>query len=601
MSNVRAKALYKESEVDLPAPRSCQRRAEVPKSPREEVETALLKPYINSGPFRDERWPEEKVTCGLVVDEWERLAAVFSLGEEAAEVITGLRKGFHQGIPDHTLGKRRWFTPDNHQSAHAAAEKIKNTLRAEQRAKRIFGPFRHEEVFRKLGFFRSSPMGSVINGDGSFRIINDMSYPQNVEDTPSVNSFVDKKEFDTSWDDFKILATFFSETEGEFLLAIFDWEKAYRQIPVCPSQWRYLLILDLQGQLWLDTRVQFGGVAGCGVFGRPADLWRKIVKKKFKLAGALRWVDDNLLIKDFTNPTTIEDVINLSNEMGVASSKEKVYEFNVEQKYIGFIWNASDRTVRLPEGKLHERKEQITHFLKPGTNFSFKETEKIIGRLVHTTYIVPNLNCYLGGLYRWKKEWHVVSARRPIPNDVRLDLEEWKRTLDSFEPRRFIPAVEATDVNWVGDAASSFGIGILIGDQWAQFKLKEGWRNHLKLSEKGGIAWAETAAIRLGLIMVSNLFPVRGKKFKVLTDNTTSECVVQKHRSRDRAVNEEWKRIQTLLVDLQCDIVAERVTSKANMADELSRGIGRKLPREDCVVIKIPSDLLPVLEQRFQD
>lgn len=565
-----------------------------------ELQASLLKPYCNSGRFYDLRWPNEEVSCGLRVSEWRRLAEACNLQKEATEVISGLLNGFHQGIPDHTLGNMRWFTPDNHKSAHAAEDKIRNTLAKEKKAGQIFGPFQHEEVFQKIGFFRSSPMGSVINGDGSFRVINDMSFPQNDKAIPSVNSFVDKKDFDTSWDDFKTLAKFFSESEGDFLLAIFDWEKAYRQIPVCPSQWRYLLILDLEGQLWLDTRVQFGGVAGCGVFGRPADLWRAIMKKKFRLAGAFRWVDDNLLVKQVDNKTEINDIVDLSKSMGVASSSEKVYDFGIEQRYIGFIWNAGDRTVRLPAEKLRERLEQITHFLSPGSVFTLKETERFIGRLVHTTYIVPNMNCYLASLFRWKKEWKVLSATRPIPTDVKADLNEWKRTLETFDARRFIPAVEATNIGWVGDAASSFGIGILIGDWWAQFKLKTGWKHHLRLSEKGGIAWAETAAIRLGLLMVSKLFNVRGKKFVVLTDNTTSECVVQKHRSRDWAVNNEWKAIQSLLVDLQCDIVAERVTSKDNKADDLSRGSGVLLPLDRTVLIELPVDLKAVLDQTFQ-
>lgn len=119
-------------------------------------------------------------------------------------------------------------------------------------------------------------MGSVVNGDGSFRVINDMSYPHDDPNVPSVNSFVKKKEFQTNWDDFKVVAMFFKMATGEYLIAIFDWEKAYRQVPIHPSQWRYLMIMDLQGRMWLDTRVQFGGVAGCGVFGKPADLWKEI-------------------------------------------------------------------------------------------------------------------------------------------------------------------------------------------------------------------------------------------------------------------------------------------------------------------------------------
>lgn len=150
--------------------------------------------------------------CGLNLSKWRSLVLLYGVGGDAKEVIRGCLEGFHQGIPDHT-----------------------------------------EEVFKKIGFFRSSPMGSVINGDGSFRIINDLSFPHGDADTP---------------------------------LALFDWEKVYRQIPIHPSQWRYLFLLDLLNRLWLDSRIQFGGVAGCGVFGRPADhsRYRKI---KFRYGGCV--------------------------------------------------------------------------------------------------------------------------------------------------------------------------------------------------------------------------------------------------------------------------------------------------------------------------
>lgn len=91
--------------------------------------------------------------------------------------------------------------------------------------------------------------------------------------------------------------------------------------------------------MWLDTWVQFGGVAGCGIFGCPADLWKKIVVHLFNLEGAFRWVDNNLLLKEASNPTTIKDVISLSESMGVATNFEKIKEFGDKQKYIGFVWN----------------------------------------------------------------------------------------------------------------------------------------------------------------------------------------------------------------------------------------------------------------------
>lgn len=149
--------------------------------------------YVNSGRSYDARWPPELAVCDLNLKKWRSLIQGFKIGEDAEDVIRGCRDGFHQGIPDHTLGQQMGFTPPNHNSAHQAAEKIENTLAKEHCAKRIFGPLTHQELFDKIGFFWSSTMWSVINGDGSFRIVNDLSFPQENLETPSVNSFVDKK------------------------------------------------------------------------------------------------------------------------------------------------------------------------------------------------------------------------------------------------------------------------------------------------------------------------------------------------------------------------------------------------------------------------
>lgn len=149
--------------------------------------------YVNSGRSFDPQWPNETARCDLNLWKWRELVVSCGIEGDTEEVLHDLEHGFHQGIPDHLLGSRRLYTPRNHESAKDAAEKIKNTLAKEKVSARIFDPFSHEEVFTKLGFFRSSPMGSVVNGDGSFRVINNMSYPHNNEHIPSVNNFVDKK------------------------------------------------------------------------------------------------------------------------------------------------------------------------------------------------------------------------------------------------------------------------------------------------------------------------------------------------------------------------------------------------------------------------
>lgn len=133
-----------------------------------------LLPYWNSGEHYDPRWPKESAVCELNLEKWRRLINLHKVGGDAEVVLDGCKNGFHQVIPDHSLGNRRWFTPPNHESATNSAEKIGNTLAKEKRENRIFGPLTHMEVFLKLGFFGSSPMGSDFNRDEPSWIIEDL-------------------------------------------------------------------------------------------------------------------------------------------------------------------------------------------------------------------------------------------------------------------------------------------------------------------------------------------------------------------------------------------------------------------------------------------
>jgi hypothetical protein len=199
------------------------------------------------------------------------------------DVIKGFVNGFPQGIPPHNIEGLRWYTPTNHDTADLAREEIKENFRKELAAGRMRGPYTHEEIATVFPFFRSSPLGTAVNSDGLVRPINNLSYPYGRSGIPSVNSFVDKNEFETTWDDFKTVARFFKRNDQPFLLGLFDREKAYRQIPTSTDQWPYLLLCDFNGNLLLDTRITFRGVAGCGSFGRPADAWKEVMLKEFNL------------------------------------------------------------------------------------------------------------------------------------------------------------------------------------------------------------------------------------------------------------------------------------------------------------------------------
>jgi hypothetical protein len=217
------------------------------------------------------------------------------------------------------------------------------------------------------------------------------------------------------------------------------------------------------------------------------------------------------------------------------------------------------------------------------------------GRLNHVSYMLPQLRCYLNSLYRMLCGWGHLKATRPIPEDVADNMRYWHTTLLTLQETRLIPNPAPTEIGWVGDASTKYGIGVLIGQHWAQFQLRELWPK--KPKGEGGIAWLETVAIRLGLLMLESLGIRPGKTFIVWANNTTTQSLIRKRKLGDRAVNEEWKIIQTLMVRLQTKIVAKRVTSANNNANALSQGEVGDLEARRKVVIKMPFDLNRYLRQ----
>jgi hypothetical protein len=300
-----------------------------------------------------------------------------------------------------------------------------------------------------------------------------------------------------------------------------------------------MFVLDFDGNLLLDTRITFGGVAGCGSFGRPADAWKQIMMAEFDLVTVFQWVDNNLFIRKKGSKTEMDAIAARAIELGVLTIATKYKPFKDKQKLIGFIWNGANKTVRLPDDKLTERIAQINECLQPGTAFSFNDIEILVGRLNHVSYVVPQLKCYLCGLYRMLKSWVNGSATRCIDNATLEDLKRWHLTLTTFEPMRMIPSRNPTDVGCYRDTSTSFGIGILINGKWGQFR----WTGAGKgLVDKGILAWLETVAIRLGVLMLIQMGATRGKRFLVYTDSTTTEGAIRNRKSNDKRVNEEWKK-----------------------------------------------------------
>ncbi|OAV85437.1 hypothetical protein PTTG_06263 [Puccinia triticina 1-1 BBBD Race 1] len=140
--------------------------------------------------------------------EWKNVLTDNGLLPEYDDVLHGFQFGFDQGIPHHTLSDLECFTPENHASSEKARPKIEESILKELKAGRMFGPFSRDQMLQHFGFFRTNPLSAVVNSDGAIRPINDLSFPRNDPSVPSVNSFVDKSKFETTWDDFNCVSEF---------------------------------------------------------------------------------------------------------------------------------------------------------------------------------------------------------------------------------------------------------------------------------------------------------------------------------------------------------------------------------------------------------
>jgi hypothetical protein len=185
-------------------------------------------------------------------------------------------------------------------------------------------------------------------------------------------------------------------------------------------------------------------------------------------------------------------------------------------------------------------------------------------------------------------DWFDLNAKRYTPADVLEDLVRWTDTLETFDHTRLIWNPDAVDIGWVGDASTSFGIGVVIGWKWAQLKILKEQKENLP---KRNIAWLETVAVRVGLIMLYELNQLRqGSNVVVWTNNTTTDSVIEKQKSKDDEVNEECKVIQDFLIDQEIDLTGKRVKSHDNIADSLSRGIRGTLKEVDRVRFDLPTE-----------
>ena len=262
------------------------------------------------------------------------------------------------------------------------------------------------------------------------------------------------------------------------------------------------------------------------------------------------------------------DIDRVSDELGIPWEHSKTVPFSNVVPYLGFLWNLTTRTVEVPLEKKLKYRSAIEEWQKKPRH-TLAEVQRLYGKLLHTTLVVPAGRAYLTNL----ETMLALFNDRPFvphtpPRDTPHDLIWWSRLLDAETLSRPIPGpTPLEDPHAFSDASSGFGIGITIGRKWRAWRLLPGWR-----ADGRDIGWAE--AIGFELLVLSIMSSSSGSvNFKVYGDNKGVVEGWWKGRSRNKQTNFVFRRIHALLGTGQSSVHTRYVPSKENPADDPSRGV----------------------------
>ena len=209
-----------------------------------------------------------------------------------------------------------------------------------------------------------------------------------------------------------------------------------------------------------------------------------------------------------------EDVDLISNQLGIPWEPSKTVPFSPIVPYLGFEWDLSERTVAIAENKKAKYSAAIRAWL-PHPTHDLEEAQKLYGKLLHASLVLPAGRAYLTGLEGLMASFSSNPFKpHHAPRHTNTDLSWWLHELSLPRVARPIPGpATVTDWSAFSDASSGVGIGVVIGSKWHAWRLVPGWK-----ADGRDIGWAEAVGFELlarALCSVSQ----PGQFFRVFGDN----------------------------------------------------------------------------------
>ena len=510
-----------------------------------------------------------KVVTPLDADGLEAALQEQGTFEKWAHIITGIRNGFDVGVKEQVSTT---IIHPNRSSASLDPEFISSYIQSEMAAGRYSRGYSQSELEKLIGPFCTSPLGLVPKDENSFRLIQDLSFPHHNDSIASINSQINSNDFPTAWGTFDITSRLLLSLPEGCRAATFDISSAYRITPVRPDQ-QWAIVVHWKGKFYVDRALPFGLSSSAGVFGSVADMLVDLYNNSHQFGPMVKWVDDFFVILLPHQSWDEVEFMNFTAKFGVPWSSKKLRPLNVVQRYIGFDWNLPTKSVSLPAEKKIVISDLVRSWISGNEKFTRKESLQFHGKLVFVTSIFHLIRPYLPSIIDFVQSFRDPRAKLHPTRTLRRDLEWILYLLQTLPNTMPLSLPDPVDLDWWGDASTSFGIGVVIGTHWACWQWAPGFRPGP--SSGLNIGWAEAVAVELGVHLLIHLGlhnQPNDNRFLVCSDNEGVVELIKKGRCRTKESNDVLKQIYSRLAEARISIKAAHVPSRENVSDALSRG-----------------------------
>ena len=285
-----------------------------------------------------------------------------------------------------------------------------------------------------------------------------------------------------------------------------------------------------------------------------------------------------------------EEMLRRIHPLGVPWHDEKGDDhFLFITTFIGFRWDIPQKLVTLPEEKRLKFHERVRRFLN---DFKHRpchllDVEKIHGSLCHVAFVYMDGRSRLPSLSNFASSFHNnENITRYPPHSMMTDLSWWLTKLQVGGASRALrPRGPLQDLGLYVDASTSWGIGIIIGDNWASFQLSPFWKVPGR-----DICWLETLAIELLVYFLEGM-GLQHCRLLIHSDNQGTIGALEKGRSPNSHINLSVHRTYLVLSDLSISPEIVYIESVANPADPISRGEQGEVGKQIFPTFKLPEEL----------